>query len=412
MATNGRRAIGYIRRSNRVDPEHGMSWELQENAVRALAARYGVDDLELLSDWGKSGGEGKAHLRTGWIELRRRIEAGGVNLVFGYAADRMARSLMDLLTFYRTCDAAGVKVVYHDGGEQDFRTPEGRLRLQIMGSIAEFQRAQTVEKLVESHRIRRERGERVGRAPYGSKPGEDPALVVVAYREAGSLNGAASILNAAHVPTSLGGAHLWSLDTVRAILEREAPGTLPRGMRKGSRPETRGAFTLYHLLRCACGRPLTASRLRGDPMYRCQAAEHDPNHPRPYRVRESQLLQWVRDEADHLDLGGDAAQEATDDAAIRAELDARLARAGEAYTDGMMTRERMAEVKAETEAELDKLAAVATVRAIPPAVWDGPGAWTPAMLNRWLRAFLVSVNLGPDMRPVDATWRNRALRRP
>ena len=35
-----------------------------------------------------------------------------------------------------------------------------------------------------------------------------------------------------------------------------------------------------------------------------------------------------------------------------------------------------------------------------------------ARLNHWLRAILVSVNLGADMRPVDATWRNRALRRP
>lgn len=48
MATNGRRAIGYIRRSSRVNMDQGMSRELQENAVGELAARYGVDDLELL----------------------------------------------------------------------------------------------------------------------------------------------------------------------------------------------------------------------------------------------------------------------------------------------------------------------------------------------------------------------------
>jgi len=121
MATKGPRAIGYIRRSSRANLEPGMSWELQVNAIHALAARYGVEDLELLWDWGKSGGAEKRHLRAGWAELHGRLEAGTVELIFGYAADRMARSLLDLLTFYRACEAAGAKVVYHDGGEQDFR---------------------------------------------------------------------------------------------------------------------------------------------------------------------------------------------------------------------------------------------------------------------------------------------------
>ena len=75
MATNGPRAIGYIRRSSRVNLEPGMSWELQVNAIHALAARYGVADLELLWDWGKSGGAEKRHLRAGWAELHRRLEA-------------------------------------------------------------------------------------------------------------------------------------------------------------------------------------------------------------------------------------------------------------------------------------------------------------------------------------------------
>jgi hypothetical protein len=70
MATNAPRAIGYIRRSSRIDMDPGMSWALQEGAVRTLAARYGVEDLELLSDWGKSGGYAKRHLRPGWLDLR------------------------------------------------------------------------------------------------------------------------------------------------------------------------------------------------------------------------------------------------------------------------------------------------------------------------------------------------------
>ena len=409
VATNGRGAIGYIRRSSRVG-DGGMSAEMQEAAVREMAARYGIADLELVTDWGRSGAEDKRHLRAGWVELHRRIGAGTVSIVFGYAADRMGRSLLDLLTFYRACEKAGTKVVYHDGGEQDFRTPEGALRLQIMGSIAEYQRAQATEKMKAAHRIRRERGERVGRLPYGSAPGQDPALVIATYREAGSLNGTARLLNAAGIPSALG--RSWSPPTIRLLLDREAPGLLPRKIQQGSRQASTGEFVLFHLLRCpapGCGHTLTANRLRSDVIYRCQLAETNPRHPRPYRVAESAILPWVVEEIAHIDLGGDQAATAAEDASARATLAARLERFAEMYGDGTISRERLAEVKAEVETALDALTGSVIIADLGylDDLWTMP----PADTNRILRAILTDIKLGPDMRPVSADWRNRALRR-
>ncbi len=52
-------------------------------------------------------------------------------------------------------------------------------------------------------------------------------------------------------------------------------------------------------------------------------------------------------------------------------------------------------------AELDKLGAAEAVVAIPAVDWT----WPPAELNAVLRAIIVRVDLGPDLRPVSALWR-------
>jgi DNA invertase Pin-like site-specific DNA recombinase len=399
MATNGPRAIGYIRRSSRVNLEPGMSWELQVNAIHALAARYGVEDLELLWDWGKSGGAEKRHLRAGWAELHHRLETGSVQLIFGYAADRMARSLLDLLTFYRACEAAGAKVVYHDGGEQDFRTPEGKLRLQVMGSVAEFQRAQTVEKAKAMHRIRRARGERVGRAPYGSREGDRADLVVVAFREVGSFTGTARRLNEWGVPSFLG--RLWRSSAVEAVLRREAPELIPPTARARSRPVSRFGFTFYHLLRDSSGHILTATHDHGAVVYRCGQGEVDPTHPRPTGVSQRRILPWAMAEAARLRLPTELAEVREHDEARRTELAGKRERWLEMYAEGILDKAARDRRLAEIDAALDALDASTTLVEIPAIDWS----WEPKTLNNVLTALWSYIQLDERMRPTEAIWR-------
>jgi DNA invertase Pin-like site-specific DNA recombinase len=399
MATNGQKAIGYIRRSSRVNMEPGMSWELQVNAIHALAARYGVEDLELLWDWGKSGGAEKQHLRAGWAELHRRLEAGSVQLVFGYAADRMARSLLDLLTFYRACDKAGAKVVYHDGGEQDFRTPEGKLRLQVMGSVAEFQRAQSVEKAKAMHRIRRARGERVGRAPYGSREGDRPDLVVAAFREVGSFTGAARRLNEWGVPSYLG--RLWRSWAVQAVLRREAPELIPPTTRARSRPLSRSGFTFYHLLRDSRGHTLSAAHDHASVAYHCGQGETDPTHPRPNSVGERRILPWAMAEAARLRVPAELAEIRAHDEARRVALAGQRERWLEMYAEGILDKTTRDRRLAEIDAALDALDASTTLVEIPAIDWS----WEPQALNAVLSALWSYIQLDERMRPVEAIWR-------
>lgn len=58
-------------------------------------------------------------------------------------------------------------------------------------------------------------------------------------------------------------------------------------------------------------------------------------------------------------------------------------------------------------ADQEAAAATVTVTPIRPEEWE---TWAPADLNAYLRAILERVELGPDMLPVRAAWRNPALR--
>jgi DNA invertase Pin-like site-specific DNA recombinase len=369
------------------------------NAIRELAARYGVADLDLLWDWGKSGGEGKGHLRPGWQELHSRLDAGTVNIVFGYAADRMARSLLDLLTFYRACEKVGAKVVYHDGGEQDFRTPEGKLRLQVMGGVAEFQRAQTVEKAKAMHRIRRERGERVGRAPYGTRDGDRPDLVVQAFREVGSFTGAARRLNAQGIPSALG--RQWHCLMVRTVVTREAPELLPRTPRQGARAASRSGFRFYHLLRDSEGHILSANHARGRVVYHCGRAEADPTHPHPYVVSESRILPWAMAEAARLRIPANAVELRAKDVARRAKLDAKRARVVDMFMDGTIDKADRDRRLAAIAADLDALDATTELVDIPQVDWT----WEPEAINVVLSALWSEIRLDATMHPIRAEWR-------
>jgi hypothetical protein len=60
---------------------------------------------------------------------------------------------------------------------------------------------------------------------------------------------------------------------------------------------------------------------------------------------------------------------------------------------------------------MDALGAPGETVAVGDVDLDGIETWAPADVNRIIRAILARVELGPDMRPVSAVWRNPALRR-
>lgn len=400
------KAIGYIRQSRRADLDVALSPEQQRTDILRLAANdaLAADEVTIFSDLGRSGGQGKERLRSGYRQVIEAIEAGGVHTVYAKALTRLARSVTELYRVLRIAQQQGTKIHTAKEGVMDPSTPIGKAQFGMLAVFAEFERDLAVERARDNVAARRARGERMGRAPYGERPGEDAAVVVRAFERSRSLNGTARWLNEQLIPSPLG--RLWSGSGVRGVLQLHAAHLLPRRTTHGVKPSS--PFVLYRLLRCPCGRLLTASRdgrNNREPVYRCHAADADPAHQRPYRVRESQVMPWIRSEAGRLHTPDQVAVVAAD-AAQREALLAQRERLGLAFTDGLLTREA-AKAKADAiDAALSRLDDIEAVIDIPTIDWD----WEPQALNAVLHALFESIELGPDMLPVRAVWRVPAWR--
>ena len=389
--------VAYLRKSRVIDERVGVSWEVQEGKVRELAARHGDNGerLLILNDWNISGRKGTAG-RPGYKRLVDMIEADEVAAIYSYNLARLSRSVGDLRALMKLADEHKVPVRLV-ADQVDTSTATGRMLLTMLAAVDEMTADLASEHARDAVAVRRARGDRIGHPFYGERDGEDPAAVVTAFNDAGSVMGAARLLNGRGVPTRMGGP--WSTVSVREILIRL--GAMPHRTRPGAK--ARAPFALYGLLRCHCGRILTGTRFRNgsDPMYtayKCHVARTVPAHG-PGSVPEKRILPWVRAEVGRLRVP-DAVTTAVDNAAARDALAGRLERAHELYIAGAISRERHAAEAAAVAAELDRLGDTETVVAVPAIDWT----WPAERINAVVRNIVASVELDDQMRPVGAEW--------
>ncbi|WP_443678318.1 recombinase family protein [Nitratidesulfovibrio vulgaris] len=139
--------IGYIRVST-----------ADQNTVRQLE---GVA-LDRVFEDKASGGTTN---RPAWKECLAFIREGDVLHV--HSIDRLARNLQDLLSILTAMTASGITVRFHKEGlefnGQD--SPFQRLQLQIIGAVAEFERAMIKERQREGIAIAKSAGKYRGRKP-------------------------------------------------------------------------------------------------------------------------------------------------------------------------------------------------------------------------------------------------------
>jgi DNA invertase Pin-like site-specific DNA recombinase len=398
-------AAAYLRRSRVDEARPGtVSYEAQESAVRAMAARLGYPEPTVLVDWGRSGGTERK--RPQYAQLRMLIETGQIRDVFAYDLARLTRSLEDWVRLATLCREHGVRVHLSKEGTFDFSTASGEMLANILASVAQAVRRWASERSTETIASLRARGQSIGQKPYGSRPGEDLAFVTSAYTEAGSFYGAARLLNERHVPTLKGKG--WTQSAVAWILRHQAPELVTDHRATGG-PMRAARFALSRLVYCHCGRLLTPysyanGRNPTYTVYRCNGGRTDPGHGRPYAVTEPILLDWAKAEAARLAIPASEVRVADERSAERAELDARRARILDMFEAGHLTRDdreaRLAPVYDALE-RLDREAGAATLATLPAIDWDA----TPESLNAVLRALWERIDLGPDLRPVSAVWR-------
>jgi hypothetical protein len=242
---------------------------------------------------------------------------------------------------------------------------------------------------------RKAKGLQVGRPPYGSRPGEDPAMVVATYHEAGSFHEAARLLNARGVPTSRGRGS-WHGRSVQQVVRRVEPVDITSRRRVRSR----GRYILTGLPVCHCGKPMTVFKSRWGVSILCAAGKASADHLKPIEVSEAKLLPWVQAEAARLRAPESVTVAVTRDEDKRNNLAARRQRVVDAFVDGAIGKEERDRRLAGIDRDLEAIGARLTVAELPTIDWS----WAPENINLALRALWHHIVLDENLRPVRAEW--------
>lgn len=170
------KAVGYIRVSTEEQATGGVSLAAQREKLEAYAKLYELELVAIVEDAGQSA---KTLNRTGLqaaLAMLRRGEADGLVIA---KLDRLTRSVGDWQALIDEFfgERAG-KQLLSVADSIDTRTAAGRLVLNVLLSVAQWEREAIAERTRDAlqHKIRR--GERCGEVRFGFDLGPDGVSLV------------------------------------------------------------------------------------------------------------------------------------------------------------------------------------------------------------------------------------------
>ena len=165
------KVIAYSRVSTTDQADNGVSLEAQTAKLSAYASLYDLTIVETIEDAGESA---KSLIRPGLqraLGMLKRGEADGLVIV---KLDRLTRSVADWQTLIDGFfgERAG-KQLMSVSDSIDTRTAAGRLVLNVLLSVAQWERETTAERTREALRHKIRNRERVGKVRFGYDLGAD-----------------------------------------------------------------------------------------------------------------------------------------------------------------------------------------------------------------------------------------------
>lgn len=133
----------YVRVSTEEQAQEGQSIQAQIEVLTQYCKLFNIQIYDVYKDPGVSG---KSMNRPGLEKLIHDSKLGLFNTVLVWKISRLSRSLKDLLIMLDKFEQKGVSFISYSE-KFDTSTPVGRMTLQILGSIAEFERNTIVENV-------------------------------------------------------------------------------------------------------------------------------------------------------------------------------------------------------------------------------------------------------------------------
>lgn len=419
-------AAGYLRKSRSDDPTREVSREVQELAVRRLAAKDGFPDVTLYIDWDRSGDDAKIERRTAYTAMLQALSNGEISAIYAYSPDRLYRGMSTFVQLTRAASERDVRLVTANGEIEGDGTPLAVAYAQIGAVFAQLELNTAKARARAAADVRRRRGDHLGAVPYGyqlercpegvrlvRRPDQPTDIVLDAWERSGRRpRTCARILNdELGLKSARGGT--WDRPSLLRLIAREAPDRLPRRAPSGRRSEAPSPARFAKLLRCHCGRTLTPNvhreRREGRAStetvsYYCARGHASrADHPRVY-VAESVLMPWMKGEAGRLIIPFDEVVETASEG-VQGQLDAldaKQERVIEAHIEGLIAKadrdRRLKEISSARE-RLDTRR-----RAVSAPVGRIDWSWPPTALNDVLRNLWSHVEVDEQLRPIRAEW--------
>jgi site-specific DNA recombinase len=174
------KAVAYLRVSTEDQAARGVSLEAQRAKIAAYAGLYDLDLVAVVEDAGVSA---RTMDRPGLQRALAMLARGEAQALIVLKLDRLTRSVRDL---GELLEGPFARAALLSVGEQiDTRTAAGRLVLNVLASVAQWERETIGERTATAMAHKKTKGERVGAVPYGYGLGADGhALVPVAAEQA------------------------------------------------------------------------------------------------------------------------------------------------------------------------------------------------------------------------------------
>lgn len=157
--------LAYLRVSTGKQADQGLSLEVQQDKATAYARLYDLDLIEVIVDAGESA---KTLQRPGLQRALTLLQSGQAAALLIIKLDRLTRSVADLGRLIDEYFAPGKAELLSVSEQIDTRSASGRLVLNILASVSQWEREIIAERTRDVMRHKQKQGEYIGgHIPYG-----------------------------------------------------------------------------------------------------------------------------------------------------------------------------------------------------------------------------------------------------